>query len=363
MRILIVLTRGDTIGGAQKHVLDLSSLLVGDGFEVLVVCGGEAKELESQLVERGVALLKIPEFDNSFNIISDLHSVFGLYKIVLKWKPDVLSLHSTKSSLLFRFVGYFLKITTIVTVHGWSFSEGVGKYRQILMRFLEKVFSFSVDCFIVVSKYDFDLALSKKICSKSKLKLIYNGSDLPSQWKNSFRTEGLILTMVARFDQQKNQLELMNACADFDNLTINFVGDGPTRKVLESCYKSGDFQCKVNFLGFRRDVSAVLLDSDLFALISNWEGFPISTIEAMSYGLPVLVSNVGGASECVLNGENGFIIEKGDLATLKIILARIISNPGILPKMGLRSREVFVARYTITEFYTKTRDLFLELIN
>ncbi len=363
MRILIGLTRGDTIGGAQKHVLALSQMLNENGFEVLVVCGGYGKELQTYLDHSSVKLITLPEFSNKFNPFYDIYSLIKFYKIAIFWRPNLLSLHSTKASILFRIIGYFLKVPTIVTVHGWSFSGGVSKFRKYFMILLERILSFAVSRYILVSKYDFDLALRERISDIRKLKIIYNGAVVPSQSRNSFRKESLIITMVARFDLQKDQMELLEACSDFENVTINFVGDGPTRLNVESCYKSGKYKCKVNFLGFKRDVLNVLLESDMFALISNWEGFPISTIEAMSIGLPVIVSNVGGAAECVSNGENGFVIEKGDLKSLRNVISQIILKPDVLPLMGNKSRKIFIEQFTLTKFYSNTLNFYMEVIN
>jgi glycosyltransferase involved in cell wall biosynthesis len=205
-------------------------------------------------------------------------------------------------------VGFFLRIPTFLTVHGWSFSGGVSNLQKIIMITLEKVLSFAIYRYIVVSDYDLNLALRYRITKRDKLKLNYNGVVISDNIKENFSSGDLHLIMVARFDKQKDQRMLMDVCSKFKNITLSLVGDGPTRSSLESMVKSGSFNCKVNFLGFRKDINSLLLKSDVFVLMSNWEGFPISTLEAMSVGLPVIVSNVGGAAECVTDGVNGFTI-------------------------------------------------------
>jgi glycosyltransferase involved in cell wall biosynthesis len=119
----------------------------------------------------------------------------------------------------------------------------------------------------------------------------------------------------------------------------------------------------LNFIGETPEVDKYLLNSDLFMLISNYEGLPVSIIEALSVGLPIIASNVGGVNELVNDGLNGFLVTKNDHVQLTEILLKIINNNSIdLVSMGEKSRNIFKEKFEINFMTKKTEDLILEIL-
>jgi len=103
---------------------------------------------------------------------------------------------------------------------------------------------------------------------------------------------------------------------------------------------------RVRFCGFVEDVRPMLDESDIFALISNWEGFPRSTLEAMRANLPVVVSDVGGSAEAVINGETGFVVQRGNIASVRAKLAMLIDDDSLRSRLGTAGREKFLNSFT-----------------
>ena len=104
-----------------------------------------------------------------------------------------------------------------------------------------------------------------------------------------------------------------------------------------------------------------LAEADVFTLITHWEGFPRSILEAMRSGLPVIASDVGGSREAVINGENGHIVPHGSQEDLVNALRNVISNKEIRQKMGQRSREMFEENFTFEHMYQRYQELYKSL--
>jgi glycosyltransferase involved in cell wall biosynthesis len=104
---------------------------------------------------------------------------------------------------------------------------------------------------------------------------------------------------------------------------------------------------RVEFLGQRKDVAEVLSKAHIFALPTKWEGFPLSILEAMRAGLPVIASDVGGVAEAVVDGVTGFLVPSGDGAGFRDRLAVLLSNPEIRRRMGDAGRRKYESTFTL----------------
>jgi len=94
-------------------------------------------------------------------------------------------------------------------------------------------------------------------------------------------------------------------------------------------------------------VAKILAAADVFALPTNWEGFPLSILEAMRAGLPVLASDVGGVSEGVVDGETGFHVPRGDVAAFRERLDWLLCRPSVRQQMGSAGRRRYEAEFTL----------------
>lgn len=364
MKILIIITRGDTIGGAQTHVSLIAKKLQDDGHDVNIVFGGEVGPFADLLKDYNIQYFNIPSFSNKFSLSNDIKSFIKIRRLIKLLKPDLISLHSTKAGILGRFIGKSLRLPVVLTVHGWSFSKGIPLPKRIISAGVERLFSFMVNKFILVSYYDLNIAKKLKF-KESKLNVVHNGvEDIFVKYKDEIlEHKPLSIVMVARFDNQKNQKFLINVCKDISDISLNFIGDGPLLEETKSYSKQLNSLCEINYYGLRLDAKEIIKEHDVFALISNWEGFPISTIEAMSIGLPIIVSDVGGAAECVENNVNGFVIQEGDADYLLESISQLKDNKLLVKDFGLNSRQIYLNNFTDKVMYEKTISIFKSIIN
>ena len=180
---------------------------------------------------------------------------------------------------------------------------------------------------------------------------IPNGIDLdrfrktgPS-WKpvNGYVESDRLAVSVARLDRQKNPLGLIDAFAAAlgadPNWHLLLAGDGSLRSEAEARAKALPAGARIHFLGVRPDIEALLPACDLFALASEWEGMPISIIEAMAAGLPVAATTAGGVPELVEHEVTGLLVPPGDTPALADALARLARDPCLRRELGGAARE------------------------
>nr|WP_297861133.1 glycosyltransferase [Meiothermus sp.] len=162
--------------------------------------------------------------------------------------------------------------------------------------------------------------------------------------------------MVARFAVPKDHGLLLQALADLQEQPweVELIGDGPMQSLAEEQAARLGIGDRVRFLGARKDVAECLAQAHIFVLASNYEGFPLSILEAMRAGLPVVASNVGGVAEAVIDGETGFLVPRGDVHALRSRLAQLIENPQLRTQMGMAGRARYKAHFTLEQMLEKT---------
>lgn len=365
MKVIYVITRSDVIGGASVHILDLAKGVQNIGHEVVILAGGDGI-LFVRAADAGLECISIKNLARNLNPINDMRSFFDLRKIFKKYKPDLVHAHSSKAGLLGRLAARSLNIPVIFTAHGWAFTEGVGKLKRTIYKYVEKIAANFSSAIITVSDYDRHLALSSEVGNQKLITTVHNGipNDVTINGDRKSKTHLCKLIMVARFDYQKNHHDLFYALANITEYDWSFdlVGDGPLlneMKLLSERLKIND---KVNFVGASSNVSKFLSEADIFVLISNWEGLPLTILEAMRSSLPVIASNVGGVEESVINNKNGFLIERGDIDELSSCLKKLIKSPDIRKSMGEYSRGLYEESFTFEHMLESTLDVYNQVL-
>ena len=171
--------------------------------------------------------------------------------------------------------------------------------------------------------------------------------------------------MVARFGAQKDHPTLFRALAQLRDhpWQLDLIGDGPLMGEMEALSASLGLGGRVHFLGQRSDVDRILSEAQVSLLVTNWEGFPLSILEAMRAGLPVVASSVGGVGESVVNEETGYLVPRGDVAALKERIARLLSDPELRVRMGAGGRNRFQRAFTLAHSVNRTLDVYRSVVS
>jgi len=362
LKILFLVTRADNIGGSHIHVRDLANRLIEDGHQACIGMGGPGPVVNHYMCH-GLETIIIPDLNREISLLKDYHAYRGLKKVMKDFKPDLVSAHSSKAGFLGRLAAKALGIPVLFTAHGWSFTSGKSWINRNIFLQLEKIVAPISKKIITVSDYDRKLAINNLNIRPDDIITIHNGMpDIELESINNKKAENVEIVMIARFDNQKNHIELLDAMHKLNGYHIHFIGDGPLKDKVQKYAEALHIDSKITFWGRLDSVSEVLEKSDIFALISNWEGFPRSTLEAMRSGLPVVVSNAGGAGEAVEHGVTGYIVEKGDVNSLENYIKTLLLSEEKRKEMGLRGRQRFEALYEFEIMYQKTLSIYKEML-
>ena len=362
-RIMFVVTRGDSIGGAQIHVRDLATHLTRDGHSVHVVTG-IAGPLTEQLAVAGVPSTIVPGLLREIDPLRDAGAVRALVRVMRAERPELISTHSSKAGVIGRIAARVTGVPAIFTAHGWAFTDGVPEPKRTVYRLVERLHAPLARRIICVSEHDRAIGERAGIRA-TRLRVVHNGMpDITPELRAApgRETPRPRAVMIARFDQQKDHATLLEALSRVPGLTLDLIGDGPGREAVEASVTRLRLCDRVQLLGQRPDVAERLADADLFVLSSRWEGFPRSTLEAMRAGLPVIVSRVGGAAEAVVEGETGFVVAPGDIATLADRLQRLRDDAALRGAMGAAGRARYEERFTFERMYAETSAVYAEAL-
>lgn len=361
MNILYIITRGDDIGGASVHLLDLAQGVQEKGHNVTILAGGKGLFV-NEARKRGLRCISLSHLIRDIRLITDVRGLIEIVRWIREVQPDVVHLHSSKAGILGRLAARWAGVPAVFTVHGWAFTEGVSGRARLLYRCIEKLMAPLAARIITVSKYDKELALSSGVAEDSSLTVIHNG--IPDIRSTCIRERGAVkLIMVARFDAQKNQRLLLKALASLKDCSwhMDFVGDGRLLEVSKEYASELGLTDRVSFLGVRMDVGKLISQADVLLLISNWEGFPLTILEGMRAGLPVIASRVGGVAEAVEDGVTGFLIGREDESGLVEAIRELVDNEALRLSFGKNGRERYEREFTFDRMLEKTVAVYHEL--
>ncbi|MDX1769999.1 MAG: glycosyltransferase family 4 protein [Planococcaceae bacterium] len=364
MKIAQVITTIDTLGGAQNHVRDLSKYLVENGMDVDIISGFDKYDVPKM---KEVNYNYCPSLKREINLINDIKALLEVRRLLKEIKPDIVATHSSKAGLIGRLAAWSLRIPNVFTAHGWSFTEGVSSKKRKIYLVLEKVMAKITDCIITVSNYDKDLAIKNRVLHPGKVVTIHNGV-IPFHdvmIRRIDESSFVDILMVARFDAPKKQLALIKACEKLVHLPwhLSFVGEGSKLNEVKQYVKSKEIDSRVYFYGSMNSVEEPLKKASIFALLSDYEGLPLSILEAMQAGLPVVASDVGGVREAVINSKNGFLIPKQDQRLLMYRLGQLITDARLREEMGLNGKALFAEKFTFERMLTQTFNIYKEVVD
>lgn len=336
------------VGGAENVCETLTKELERMGHSVLVVSlYSEKTILTERMLKSGCKLVFLEKKKGT-----DLNCVRKLRRLIISEKPDVIHTHlyALKYAAL---AAIGTKLPIIHTVHNIA-SKEASKIDQLINRL---IYSMRIAKPVALSN-----EIQKTIVEMYKLDhklvpVIKNGVDMSKCIikKNYEKNEPFRVVHIGRFFEQKNHslmINAMNTLARTNNIHLDFYGDGP---LMEACISSVKEQCLEQFISFRgvsSDVFPILTNADVFILPSKWEGVPISIIEAMGTGLPIIATKVGGITDMLENEKSALLIDPIEEDLINA-LVRLINEIDLRRKLGenaIVASEQFSATKMVKEY-------------
>jgi len=176
------------------------------------------------------------------------------------------------------------------------------------------------------------------------------------------KEQDVLIVAVGNLRPRKGHIVLLRALVELDRQAVGqhvhvaIAGEGREAERLQAYASENGIGSRVHLLGLRRDIADVQAAADVSAMPSDWEGLPLAVLEGMFAGNPVVASNVGGISEAITNGVEGFLVEAGSVQQLASALELLVADPILRSRMGdaafqRAQREFHIA--TMTEHYLR----------
>jgi glycosyltransferase involved in cell wall biosynthesis len=359
--ILYVITKSE-LGGAQGHVYDLIKSLNRD-YEIHLAVGALGV-LTEKVSDLGVKVHIISSLKRKINPSSDVRSIQQCVAIIKLVKPDLIHCHSSKAGVVARIAAWICRTPVIFTAHGWGFDPRSPQLQRNIALWVEKSLAPISTKIICVSESDRQLAISLKVTSPNLVVTIHNGIANESIPTAVPERQPPKLIMVARFNRaQKDQHTLIQAIANIKQpIQLTLVGTGPDWDDSKNLAQDLGIIDRVAFLGDRLDVPELLADSQIFVLSTHYEGAPISILEAMRCGLPIIATNVNGIPEQVADRLTGLLVPHQDVNALTAAISNLIDEPLTRQQMGAAGKQKFVREFTVEQMVENTQLVYRSIL-
>jgi glycosyltransferase involved in cell wall biosynthesis len=388
IRVLHPITRL-IIGGAQENTMLTAELMnhadpYRGRYQVEVVSGpqtGPEGSLIEEVRARQVKLTIMPEMVRQISPANDGKALLQLRAMMrgADGKPayEIIHTHSSKAGVLGRLAAKWAGVPVIVhTVHGWSFHDRMSPRKKALYVLLEKIGDRVGDAMIVVSPKDIDKGLAEGISRRERYTLIRSGIEMdrfgkPHLAREEMRrqleipTGALVVGSVTRLSAQKAPLDLVDAFAEVSrthpDVYFIVVGDGPLRAEVEAALQAQGIAERTILTGLRRDVPELMATFDVFVLTSLWEGLPRVLAQAMATGLPIVCTRADGSAEAVAEGENGYLVERGNTTEMAERVLALLSDGELRARLGAEGRRR-APEFSVTTMVAEIDALYTRLL-
>jgi glycosyltransferase involved in cell wall biosynthesis len=371
IRVLECIRQGQ-IGGGETHLLSLVENLDRSRFEPVVLSfteGPMVERLRAMGVRTHVLYTERPFDVTKWGKVKRLMAAEGV---------DLVHAHGTRASSNTLWAARRLGIPLVYTVHGWSFHDDQSFWVRQLRIWGERWITTRSALNIAVSASNRQSGVDR--IPGFRAVVVNNGIDQrkfsPARVFTGIRSElnipgdGMLVVFLARFTAHKQPLTLIrafheaagkmggSAAGKEPGLQLLMVGDGDEKEEGMRLAAELGLAGKVHFSPFRQDIPDVLAAADIYVLPSLWEGLPIGLLEAMAMGKAVIGTRVDGTREVLQDGENGLVVEPGDVGALAAAILRLAGDKELRELMGARAVETVRERFNAAVMTREIENLY-----
>ena len=341
--VVLVITKGEA-GGAQTHVLELCRALQ-DRVRFTVLIGGDDTRsvLGQALNPLGITVLVLPTLQNSLNPLKVLASVRALLAHLRVLQPDVIHAHSAVAGVISRLAGKLRQIPVVYTVHGFGFKPQAPWLIRTNAWLAEAVLAAWTTRMVCVSAYEKELA-ARLPMPPDRVSVVHNAlADVP--WRSDMTTQPPRLVMVARMAAPKRHDVLIEALALLAQRGLqpetHLLGGGPE---LARHQAAAAPMPHVRLVGDVNDVAERLAQHQIFMLLSDHEGLPISILEAMRSGMAIVATRLPGIEEMLTHEQSAWLVPNTPQAVAQA-LQTLLADAPLRQRLGQAARERYEAHF------------------
>lgn len=367
------------IGGPSLHVIHLTAGLVPRGFETTLVIG-QSDPSEGDFLDlarsKGVAPVILPEMGRAIRPLDDLRALVRVFRLIRQRAPEIVHTHTAKAGAIGRAAALLARVPVIVhTYHGHVLSGYFSPLTSAIFRRIEWALAPGSDALLTVSESVRDDLARLGVASRERIRILPLGLDLEplshdlprgtlrreAGWPEDAFVVGIVgrLVPIKDLDTFIDAAALMLSQAPSARFAI--VGDGEERSRLEPIARArlGD---AVRFFGWRKDTGAVLGDLDLSVNTSLNEGTPVSLIEALAAGRPVVATSVGGTPDLLDGGQYGALASPHNAASVAEAMLDALRARQRAQEKARAGQAMVLEKYSVNRLIDDMDRLYLELL-
>lgn len=361
-------------GGAEKQTISLINSLDTNKFKVWLACLKEDGSLRGEVNEATLEGFSILNVGKKL----DTDAVTSLKNIILEKTIDIV-VCVNQYPMLYGILAKMKikrKLRVIEVFHTTILKKSI-KYR--LQFFIYRYFFSKCDYLVFVSKNQEKKWIESDKLKAKKTKVITNGIDAdhfdypvnPERrvrllGEIGFTSSDYLIGICAALREEKKHKDILEAIrlCYHNNIKVKLliIGDGQEKLSIQKHIESLNLTKEVHITGFKKDVRPYI-DLCRCMVISSHsvETFSIAALESMAMGKPMIMTDIGGASEQVVHGSNGFLYEKGDINALARYI-ELLAEPEVSQKMGSCAKKLVHERFTLEKMTSAYEDLFMEAV-
>jgi glycosyltransferase involved in cell wall biosynthesis len=373
------------MGGPALHVAYLTAGLAERGYETTLVAGSLARGEDSMAFvaeELGVSVTRIDELRRDISAVHDAAAVWRLARLIRREQPEILHTHTAKAGAVGRLAallaGPARPPIVVHTFHGHVLRGYFDPLRTAGFRLLERWLARVSTALVAVSPQVRDDLVALGVAPREKFAVVRLGIGVEGRVRAEqdgraetrrllgIPPERFVVGWIGRMTGVKRTGDVLLAFKqlrqDGVDASLCLVGDGPDRERLERRAHELGIMRDTLFLGYQEDVGRFHTAFDAFFLPSTNEGTPVTAIEALAAGTPVVATRVGGVPDVVRDGEDGFLVEAGAIGELAERLERLAADPELRERMGAAGRERVQPRYAVERLIDDVDRLYRSLL-
>ena len=337
------------------------------GHDVLGVCADGP--LLADVRAAGLRVAPLP-MARSLSPVAQWRALWAMVALFRAERPDLVHAHMPISGFLARLAARIAGVPRVAyTCHGFLFNQPGPWWRRALGLVMEWLGGRLTDITLTVSTEE--AADARRLWIARRAVPVGNGRD-PARFRPDPAARArvrqalgvpeaqVVIVIVSRLVRHKGYPELLASMRDVPGAELWVVGErlpSDHGADLEPLFDASGLGPRLRRLGYRADIADVLAAADIFTLPSHFEGLPMSVIEAMLTGLPVVATAVRGPREQVMDGETGLLVPPAAVAPLATALARLVADPALRASMGAAGRARAVLTYSEAAVLARTLDL------